>query len=147
MWVQRDWPGQGRLKGPKNVLPKWSSQKMLDVWLSSWGLSAGMLSSIQREGWLAMLDTNAAIPAETSGDHLNFVGIFLQVLGAPFLLFPGAVLTLPKTWSISHSWSSLESLQDPSAERGCRRGHPPAGFLQDCGSPAGLDGSLLINSC
>lgn len=34
-----------------------------------------------------------------------------------------------KTWSISPSWSSLESLQDPSSEPGCRRGHPTSAQL------------------
>lgn len=122
MWVQRDWP---ELKGPKNGLLEWSSQKLLGVWLGSWGLSAGIHSGIhEREGWhcWTQMQQSQQKPVEIT----LIVGILLQFLGAPFLGFPGAVLTLLKTWSISRS---LESLRDPPAEPGCRRARPTSAQL------------------
>lgn len=82
------------------------------------------------------------------------VGILLQVLDAPFLAFPEAVLSLLKTWSISPCWELLgitvgSITRTLNAGEEIPRALGTAGFLKDCGSPDRqllLDPSLLLNS-
>lgn len=82
------------------------------------------------------------------------VGILLQVLDAPFLGFPEAVLSLLKTWSISPCWELLgiaagSSTGTLNAGEEIPRALGTTGFLKDCWSPDRqllLDPSLLLNS-
>lgn len=67
MWAQRDWPGQGGLKGEGAVVFPKNSGCVVEF------LGAFCTDAHQypMKGVLGIVDTNIAIPGETHGGHLN----------------------------------------------------------------------------